>query len=87
METIQAFINAQVAQATSRAELRGMVAEVVNALNAFLAALDSQLDQAPALFAAQDPNYAAFVEALPVPDLTTIVTTLTPEPPPEVPAP
>jgi hypothetical protein len=77
MDTV-AFLQAQIAQATSRADLRAKVADVVNALNAFLAALDSQLDQAPELFAAQAPDYAAFVEGLPIPSLDTIVDTLQP---------
>jgi len=79
MDTI-AFLQAQIAQATSRADLRQKVADVVNALNAFLAALDAQLDQAPELFAAQNPNYFEFVEALPIPSLDTLVDTLTAPP-------
>jgi len=87
--TITEFLQAQVAQATSKADLRVKVGEVINALNTFAAALDAQLAAAPMQFAAQDPDYAAFVEALPTPSLGLIEETLQPEVPvtPEVPVP
>jgi len=74
----QAFIAAQIAQATSKADLRQKVADVVNALNAFLAALDAQLDHAPILFAAQNPDFFEFVENLPIPSSAPLVDVLDP---------
>lgn len=71
------FIAAQLAQATSKADLRQKIADVVNVLNAYLMELDTQLAQAPVQFAAITPGYNAFVEQLPNPDIAPIIDTLT----------
>ena len=78
MSAASDFIASQIAQATSKTDLRRKVGEVVNALNAFLAALDAQLQHAPIQFASQRPEYPTFVETLPMPDLNTIIDTLEP---------
>lgn len=67
--TLAAFIQAQVDAATSKADLRVKIGNAINSLNSFAAALDIQLATAPLQFAAADPDYAAFVEALPTPTI------------------
>jgi hypothetical protein len=65
--TLAEFIQSQVTSAVSKVDLRTKIGEAINSLNAFATALDTQLATAPIQFAAQDPDYAAFVEALPTP--------------------
>jgi len=67
--TYTQFIQSQVDNSTSKADLRTKIGNAINALNSFAGALDSQLATAPVQFAAADPDYSAFVEALPTPTI------------------
>jgi hypothetical protein len=69
--TYTQFIQSQVDNATSKADLRTKIGNAINALNSFAGALDSQLATAPTQFAAADPDFTSFLEALPTPEIPT----------------
>ena len=65
--TTAAFIQTLVDAASNKTELRAAVISSIGDLATFMRALDEQLAQAPANFAAADPDYAAYLAALPLP--------------------
>lgn len=67
--TYTQFIQSLVDNSTSKSNLRASVGAAINALNSFAGALDTQLATAPVQFAAADPDYSSFVEALPTPPI------------------
>jgi hypothetical protein len=61
------LLNTMIATSTSKADLRAKVGDAINILQAFAGKLDILVANAPAAYAEGDPDFAAFVEALPLP--------------------
>jgi hypothetical protein len=61
------FLETLISASTSKADLRAKVGDAINALQTFAAKLDALITSAPAAYAESDPDFAAFVESLPLP--------------------
>ena len=67
--TTMEFLGSLIASSTSKQDLRVKAGEAINTLQTFTHELDILLAAAPAEFAKLDPDYAKFVEGLPLPEV------------------
>jgi hypothetical protein len=61
------FIQSLITAAADKAELRALIISAIGDLATFMRDLDAQLAAAPVNYAAADPDYAAYLAALPLP--------------------